>query len=72
MPSWAVTKSALRTVWPRGPYALCGDERERRLVADPLERTTGEAVEDLGPGAEHALDQRLGEDRTSIAVLART
>src|SRR5205085_8949601 len=47
------------------------DERERRFVTGALERTTGEAVQDFGPGAEHALEQSLGEHEHLLATGAR-
>src|SRR3712207_8525710 len=45
-----------------------GDVRERRLVADAVERGAREALEDLDllRRAEHLLNQRLGQDHRRV------
>ena len=47
--------------------AVAGDVGERRLVAQPEQRRPRHAFLDLGLRAEHALDERLGEDQALAA-----
>ena len=52
------------------PVVLRAQEREGREVAGTLELASGEAVEQLGVLAEHALHQRFGHD-VDLPALAR-
>ncbi len=68
VPSVAVTKSASRTEWARGPVLRAGDEVERRLVADPFERRSGECRQLAGGLPENPLHQVAGDDQHPTVV----